>query len=256
MIDFVKYHGTGNDFILIDARAEDFPHDKFTTGMIASLCERRFGIGADGLILMKEAIELDFYMDYYNSDGNPSSMCGNGSRCAMMFARELGLIENHADFLAPDGQHEAHFEGDHVAVKMNTGDAKVLSSGDWYVDTGSPHYVRKVSRVGDVAVVEEGRKVRNSAEYKEEGVNVNFLEQKESGIKVATYERGVENETFSCGTGVTACALVDLAIRGEASGRVQVDTRGGRLDVDIGVLGVWLIGPAVKVFVGQFPLDV
>ena len=255
LIDFTKYHGTGNDFILIDARDEAFPFNAFTKEVVAGWCDRHFGIGADGLILIRSVEGFDFHMDYFNSDGLRSSMCGNGSRCAMHFARELGIIENHADFMAPDGPHEAHFEGENVAVKMNVGKAELMPEGDWKADTGSPHFVRFVEGVDKIDVGNEGRRIRESAPYRTEGINVNFVEEITGGIKVRTYERGVEAETLSCGTGVTACALVYMSRDNDVSGRIEVETRGGKLEVDIGELGVWLIGPAEPVFRGQIELN-
>jgi diaminopimelate epimerase len=255
LIDFVKYHGTGNDFILIDARDPDFPFKAFTQELVSKWCDRHFGVGADGLILIRTVDGFDFHMDYFNSDGLRSSMCGNGSRCAMHFARDLGIIENHADFMAPDGPHEAHFEGDKIAVKMNVGRAELMPEGDWKADTGSPHFVRFVGDLDGLDVDSEGRGIRRSPPYQKEGINVNFVEEADTGIKVRTYERGVEGETLSCGTGVTACALVYMARDNDVSGRVQVDTRGGRLEVDIGELGVWLIGPAEPVFTGHIEIS-
>ena len=255
MIDFTKYHGTGNDFILIDARDEAFPVSAFTKEVVGRMCDRHFGIGADGLILIRAVEGFDFHMDYFNSDGLRSSMCGNGSRCAMHFARDLGIIDNHADFMAPDGPHEAHFEGGNVAVKMNVGKAELMPEGDWKADTGSPHFVRFVNGVDQIDVGSEGRQIRESDPYQKDGINVNFVEEANGGIKVRTYERGVEAETLSCGTGVTACALVYMTRDNDVSGRIEVETRGGKLEVDIGELGVWLIGPAEPVFNGQIELN-
>lgn len=258
-IEFSKYHGTGNDFILIDGRSVSFPHSYFTEERIGQLCHRRFGIGADGLIILKNDDESDFYMDYYNSDGRPSSMCGNGSRCILDFARALDIISTTSSFRASDGWHSAKLDKDQISVLMNVAEVKSLDSKSYFIDTGSPHHVCMVDKVSEINVDRQGRAIRQSEGYQKEGVNVNFLESKtEDFIEVATYERGVEAETLSCGTGVTAAALVWLFQNEKKFGVVDVKTKGGQLSVEVkdnkGKKEVWLKGPAAKVFTGHFEI--
>ncbi|MDP3558709.1 MAG: diaminopimelate epimerase [Bacteroidota bacterium] len=254
-LSFYKYQGTGNDFILLDNRLNTI---SLTTEQISFLCNRRFGIGADGLMLLKLEPGFDFKMVYYNSDGNPSSMCGNGGRCITAFAKHLGVIENAAKFLAIDGLHEATIdENEIVSLKMQ--DVKNIEEGEdyFYLNTGSPHYVKTVSDVESIDVKSLGASIRNNDRFKEEGTNVNFIERHEDNLFVRTYERGVEDETFSCGTGVTAAALV-AAIKGIANGKNNclVKTLGGDLEVKFervleqNFYNIWLIGPAEFVFNG------
>ncbi|MDO9001749.1 MAG: diaminopimelate epimerase [Bacteroidota bacterium] len=254
-LSFYKYQGTGNDFILLDNRLNTI---SLTTEQISFLCNRRFGIGADGLMLLKLEPGFDFKMVYYNSDGNPSSMCGNGGRCITAFAKHLGVIENAAKFLAIDGSHEATIdENEIVSLKMQ--DVKNIEEGEdyFYLNTGSPHYVKTVSDVESIDVKSLGASIRNNDRFKEEGTNVNFIERHEDNLFVRTYERGVEDETFSCGTGVTAAALV-AAIKGIANGKNNclVKTLGGDLEVKFervleqNFYNIWLIGPAEFVFNG------
>ena len=257
-IPFTKYHGTGNDFIIIDDREEAF--DVADVELIHAMCNRRFGIGADGLILLRNAEGYDFLMVYFNSDGNPSSMCGNGGRCIVQFAHSLGLFEKNCSFLAIDGVHEAMVldEGD---IKLKMGNVEGISyKGDALVmDTGSPHYVLPVDDVNNVNVKEEGASIRYSETYVKEGINVNFMTCKPNGIQVATYERGVEDETFSCGTGVTAAALSSHELFPEKyASPISIWTKGGALKVYFtksdgqGYSEVWLEGPAVKTFEGNY----
>ncbi len=253
-VTFFKYQGTGNDFILIDDREESFNQDPTK---IAYLCHRHFGVGADGLILLQNHPKLDFRMVYFNADGKPSTFCGNGGRCISAFAKFLGLVQTHATFSAADGIHEASFEENLVRLKMSdVKGIKLLFDGDFWLDTGSPHYVRFVSQLDDLAVDRLGRDIRNSPPFRTEGTNVNFLEEEgEGAIRVRTYERGVEAETYSCGTGVTAAALV-AGMKHKGLSKVQVKTRGGNLRVafervdDDHFSDIWLTGPAVQVFKG------
>ncbi len=254
-LKFYKYQGTGNDFVLADNRAGLF--DIRNTSLIAQLCHRRFGIGADGFILLENEPGYDFKMVYFNSDGNQSSMCGNGGRCLVQFAHDLGVIGTHTNFLAIDGPHEAHIENGLVHLKM-INVTEIENNGDhFYLNTGSPHYVKEVSAIETTNVVEEGRKVRYNERFKEKGTNVNFTEKKEQSLHVRTYERGVEDETYSCGTGVTAAALA-ASFSGMTS-PVKIHTLGGELSVSFtktskGFEEVYLIGPAQKVFEGIVPL--
>lgn len=255
-IEFFKYQGTGNDFIIFDGRAADFPIESFDPGVVQSICHRRFGIGADGVIILRPSRDFDFYMHYYNSDGHPGSMCGNGSRCLVDLAHRLGHIEEITAFEASDGPHKAHVEPGKIAVLMNAGEPRSLSPHEYFIDTGSPHFIRYVDRIDDVDVVEEGRRVRNSPEYREEGVNVNFIHEiSPEEIEIATYERGVEDETLSCGTGVTAAALIHMHRHNKAHGIIHIRAKGGNLDVEVkrsagGSQEAWLIGPATMVYKG------
>ena len=255
-ITFSKYQGTGNDFVLIDNR--DGQITRSHTDLIRQLCDRRFGIGADGLILLQNKAGFDFEMVYFNADGNESSMCGNGGRCITAFARSLGVINGNASFLAIDGEHQALTEGgDLINLKMS--DVRGIERGDDYylLDTGSPHYVVFVEDIDDIDVFSNGQAIRYSERFREEGVNVNFVEKTDSGILVATYERGVEGETLSCGTGVVASAIAYfLESPSEQRQQVAVKAKGGDLRVrfqahpDGRFTDVWLTGPAKQVFEG------
>lgn len=258
-ISFDKYQGTGNDFILIDNRKNEI---ELTREQIAFLCNRHFGIGADGLMLLELEPGVDFKMVYFNSDGNESSMCGNGGRCITAYAKSLGLITDKARFMAIDGLHEATVSGvNKVSLKMN--DVKSVEAGDgfYYLNTGSPHYVKFVEGIKAYNVFEEGKRIRNSERFAAEGTNVNFIEKTEDGVFVRTYERGVEDETLSCGTGVTASALV-AAINGIATQKnsCKIVTLGGELNVkfdkvlESNFYNIWLEGPADFVFYGSINL--
>lgn len=258
IVPFVKYHGTGNDFILVDQRTQRWlgVGDRV---LVARLCHRRFGVGADGLILLQPHARLDFEMVYFNADGRPSTMCGNGGRCVVAFAHSLGLIGAHCRFSAPDGMHEARVRTDGI-VELRMADVDDVQHWDeeaCVLDTGSPHFVRFVTEVDGLDVVQEGKRVRYSAPFVQAGINVNFVQATDGQLlRVATYERGVEDETWSCGTGVVASVLAWAARDAAATSPVQVDTRGGRLEVRFrrrgrGFSDVWLCGPAVRVFAGQ-----
>ena len=227
--------------------------------LISRLCDRRFGIGSDGLILIKDHPQYDFEMIYINPDGT-QSLCGNGSRCAVMFANELGLIKNNTTFLTIEGPLHAIIKGKNVHLKMpDVFGIKVTEKDDLYINTGSPHYVRFVKDVQIIDVNQMGSTIRNSKEFEPEGTNVNFVELgNDNTIFVRTFERGVENETLSCGTGVTASALATG--QKMRSGKINIKTRGGELkvkfeQVDKGIYqDVYLIGPAEKVFDGQIEI--
>jgi diaminopimelate epimerase len=254
-IPFYKYQGTGNDFVLIDNRALGIP--KTATNLVNRLCDRRFGIGADGLILLQNREGFDFEMVYFNSDGNESTMCGNGGRCIVAFARQLGIIDSECHFLATDGPHEARINKDNwVELKMIN--VPTIEQGEDYylLNTGSPHYVVFVEDIDDINVVENGQAIRYSDRFRKEGVNVNFVEQQSDKILVATYERGVEGETLSCGTGVVASAI-SYALRHPDSRQVDIQTKGGTLAVRMqpsekkGFKDIWLCGKGELVFVGE-----
>ena len=257
-IPFSKYQGTGNDFVMIDNRVTKYL-DRKDTAVIQKVCNRKFGVGADGLILLQNIEGYDFKMVYFNSDGNESSMCGNGGRCITAFAKQLGIIENYCSFMAIDGAHEASIS-DKGWVELKMQDVRDIEIGDGFfvLNTGSPHYVIFVEDLHDIHVVENGQAIRYSDRFKKEGINVNFVEKSTIGIAVATYERGVEGETLSCGTGVTAAAIAtysDGKILGNTE--IPVSTKGGKLSVKLEKTescfeNIWLCGPADKVFDGEF----
>ncbi|PQB04007.1 diaminopimelate epimerase [Aureitalea marina] len=253
---FYKYQGTGNDFIIVDNRLQHFPKDDHQG--IARICDRRFGVGADGLILLEDHPNLDFRMVYYNSDGHLSSMCGNGGRCLVSFARHMGLIRDEASFEAIDGVHMASVEERIVRLKMNDVSQLREEYGGVFLDTGSPHLVLLKDEVEQVDVQSEGRQLRNEC-YGTEGANINFVQpQSANEFRVRTYERGVEGETLSCGTGVTAVALaMHHQGKTEEAETVSIVTPGGDLAVqfqfDNGIYrDIWLIGPAQFVFKGDW----
>jgi diaminopimelate epimerase len=254
-VSFFKYQGTGNDFIMIDNR--DGVYNDLSINQIQFLCNRKFGVGADGLIKLNHKEGFDFEMDYYNSDGS-KSFCGNGARCTTAFAHQLGLRAEEFKFDAIDGVHFSSINEDGiVSLKMKDVSSIEYVESDFYTHTGSPHFVRFVNRIETTDVFNEGKSVRYSEKYKQEGVNVNFVEQKEGFYFVRTYERGVEDETLSCGTGVTACALV-IASRNGMDGQfeIPIKTLGGKLSVKATkenkrYSDVYLIGPAKFVFQGE-----
>lgn len=250
-IQFQKYQGTGNDFVMIDNR--DGVFDRNDLSSVKKLCDRKFGIGADGVILIENGGDSDFEMVYFNPDGS-QSLCGNGSRCAVMFAYSLGIIAEKTRFLAIDGVHEAEIKNDQVHLLMHdVNDFQELDQ-DFVIDTGSPHYIRYVSDVRAIDPVEMGRDIRYSETYKAEGINVNFVEKiDDNHLAIRTYERGVEGETLSCGTGCTAAAL-SLGLKGGQS-PVTLEAMGGQLQVAFEqeastFKNIYLIGPAKMVFEG------
>lgn len=256
LLQFYKYQGTGNDFVIIDNRKMQF--DRSNTELVKRLCHRRFGIGADGLMLLQEKNGYDFEMVYYNSDGNESSMCGNGGRCIVEFARSLGLVNNKTLFVATDGEHEAFAQPGYVALKMKDVATVEHNKDYFYLNTGSPHYVAFVKDVADYDVYNTGKGIRYNERFKAVGTNVNFVEKQGNGLFVRTYERGVEDETYSCGTGVTAAAVV-AASEGTATTQEYCDihTLGGDLKVrfkrnaDGSFSDIWLEGKATFVFKGE-----
>ncbi len=252
-INFTKYHGTGNDFIMIDDRSELF--NESDVELIEAMCSRRFGIGADGLILLRNEENYDFKMVYFNSDGRQSSMCGNGGRCLVHFAHSLDVFKTSCKFIAIDGDHLGEVLSDGT-IKLKMGDVIEISEdgNDFVLDTGSPHYVQSVEDVRLKNVKEDGAAIRYSDKYISKGINVNFINLKEGILNVATYERGVEDETYSCGTGVTASALIAHQSYGSTS-PIPIKTKGGALKVHFkesskGYNDIWLEGPAVNVFDG------
>ena len=254
-ITFYKYQGTANDFVMIDNR--DLHFETGNQQLVAFLCERRLGIGADGLILLQNHEGYDFEMVYFNADGRLGSMCGNGGRCTVAFAQQLGVIADKAFFLAADGDHEASITPDGlVSLKMNEVTAIECAPDFYYLNTGSPHYVQFVAELADYDVYQQGRDIRYNDRFKAEGTNVNFaqLPAQQEALFVRTYERGVEDETYSCGTGVTATAIA-ASFRGLES-PVKIKTLGGNLEVSFQrqgerVFEIYLTGPAQMVFTGN-----
>ncbi len=258
-IPFYKYQGTGNDFIIVDNRAQLYA--ALTTTQIKHLCDRHFGIGADGFMLLNTIDGYDFEMKYYNADGNESSMCGNGGRCIVQFAYTHHIIHKKCRFLAIDGEHEAIIENPNwIKLKMKDISNVTKENNDFILDTGSPHYVKYVQNIKDINIVEQGRKIRYSKAFDKEGINVNFVEIKsDNNIYVRTYERGVEDETLSCGTGVVASSIVSTLIIG--FNKINIETLGGNLVVELNKLNdtqcknIWLCGPAAMVFNGAIDIN-
>jgi len=259
-ITFHKYQGTGNDFIILDNRNEMY--NTLSEKQIKKLCDRRFGIGADGLILLVNKTGYDFEMIYFNSDGKSSTMCGNGGRCMVKFAYNLGMHKYSYHFMATDGEHEAEVDNNGI-IRLKMQDiTEVKEYGSYAIlNTGSPHFVKFVSDLENVDVVESGRDIRNSKHYRKEGINVNFVENiGEDMIFVRTYERGVEDETLSCGTGVTAAAIVS-SHNENGFNRVEVKTVGGNLSVEYNKINdhryenVWLCGSAEYVYTGEIEIN-
>ncbi|QBQ39749.1 diaminopimelate epimerase [Sphingobacterium psychroaquaticum] len=254
-IKFSKYQGAGNDFILVDNRNAAFNRENTT--LVNQLCDRRFGIGADGLMLLQYTENFDFEMVYYNADGNEGTMCGNGGRCIVAFARDLGIIDKETAFLAVDGPHHASIEGDQVNLGM-IDVQEVTRDGEAYVlNTGSPHFIKQVDNLQGLNVYEAGYSIRNNDTYKQEGINVNFIEKEANGYFVRTFERGVEDETLACGTGATAAAMA-MAIAENKTGQQEIPIRvlGGQLYIAFyrdnnNFTNVRLKGPANFVFDGK-----
>jgi diaminopimelate epimerase len=234
-LNFYKYHGNGNDFIMIDNTKNMLA---LSVDRVAAICHRRFGVGADGLILINLCDKADFEMIYYNSDGNVGSMCGNGGRCAAAFAFANGIAKREMRFLAYDGLHKAMItkgsgSDDEFDVSLQLADVKDIEFNSDYIflNTGSPHYVEFVDHLAEFDVVEMGRKTRYSEKFHPNGTNVNFVELRDNEVFVRTYERGVEDETLSCGTGVAATAIATYFKTGNT--KINVHSPGGDFRVDI-----------------------
>lgn len=250
---FYKYQGTGNDFIILN----NIDHTiNLTKEKIKSLCDRKFGIGADGLMLLEKQDGYDFKMVYYNSDGGESSMCGNGGRCMVHFAKHIGLIDKQAHFLAVDGEHEAFIEGDVVKLKMQDVNHYELLDQHLIVNTGSPHFVVfHTLNISDEQFIQETQKIRFNEAFRAQGINVNFIEKlNDKSLKIRTYERGVEDETLSCGTGVVAAAIYHV-LKISKQAQIKALTLGGDLIVHLKQQetrfnDIWLEGPANLVFEG------
>ncbi|RYE24385.1 MAG: diaminopimelate epimerase [Sphingobacteriales bacterium] len=252
-LNFFKYHGTGNDFILLDNRQGNITLHK---EQVAALCHRRFGIGADGLMLLEHADGYDFRMVYYNSDGGESTMCGNGGRCIVAFAKQLGMITDSANFVAIDGPHLATLDAEGiVSLHMKEVHSMSIDNGNYTLDTGSPHFVQFVQDVAHTDVFNEGKRIRYLPAFAPGGTNVNFAQRDGQQLIVRTYERGVEDETYSCGTGVTAAAIASAGFE-VGSYDIAIQTPGGMLSVSFKkkeaatAEDVVLKGPAIYVFEG------
>ena len=254
-VEFFKYQGTGNDFVILDNREDKY---QLTKKQINHICSRHFGVGADGLMLLGKKNGYDFEMIYYNADGNQSTMCGNGGRCLVKFASEQGIYKSTYHFIAIDGEHKAEIDSDGIIrLQMQNVDTVAYHNSYVVINTGSPHFVRFAPEVADIDVVSTGHEIRYSKEFAPDGINVNFVESiAEDSIYVRTYERGVEDETLSCGTGVTAAALLS-AHNENGFNRVEVKTQGGHLSVEFDKIddkhyeNIWLCGPAEFVFKGE-----
>ncbi len=258
-LDFYKYQGTGNDFVMIDNRSEFFP--KENTQLIAHLCDRRFGIGGDGLILLENDTETDFKMVYYNSDGNQSSMCGNGGRCLVAFAKKLQVIENETTFIATDGLHHATIGDDGlVSLQMIDVDEVKISPDHVFLNTGSPHHVQLVDDLENYNIKENGAAIRYGDLYGKAGSNINFVKQiDDTTFSLRTYERGVEDETLSCGTGATAVAIAMNVLGKTDASSIDLNVEGGKLVVSFDkkeghFTDVFLKGPAEFVFKGTIEI--
>jgi diaminopimelate epimerase len=259
-IEFYKYQGTGNDFVIVDNRSNEYAN--LTSKQVKHICDRNFGVGADGLMLLGKKEGYDFEMIYYNSDGNQSTMCGNGGRCLVQFAYHRGIKRSTYNFIAIDGDHKAEIDGDGtVSLQMQNVDLVNYHNSYAIINTGSPHFVKFDNKVKNIDVPTRGHEIRYSKEFAEKGINVNFVESTgEDSIFVRTYERGVENETLSCGTGVTAAALLS-AHNEKGFNTVRVKTLGGNLSVEFNKIddqhfdNIWLCGPAELVYTGVIELD-
>lgn len=258
-LPFYKYQGTGNDFIMIDNRTLKLP--RANTAMVKQLCDRRFGIGGDGLIYLQDKPGYDFEMVYFNSDGRESTMCGNGGRCIIQFAHDMGLGGVEFSFLAVDGPHRGRILPDgQVSLQMQDVNVTFKLEDDYILDTGSPHIVHFVKNIHEYPVVSEGRSIRYSDKHREDGINVNFTEEISKGsIFVRTYERGVEDETLSCGTGVVASAIAYYFHNTYKPNDIAIQTLGGLLHVkfniqDMHFTDIWLTGPAERVFKGEISI--
>ena len=255
-LPFYKYQGTGNDFVIIDNRELGLSGED--TALIRRLCDRRFGIGGDGLIFLQERDGFDFEMVYFNSDGRESTMCGNGGRCIVKFAHDLGMGTEEFSFLAIDGPHRGSINHDgSVSLEMKDVMTTFRRGADYVLDTGSPHIVHFVDNIHEYPVYEKGRSIRYSETYNEKGINVNFVEElSKSNIYVRTYERGVEDETLSCGTGVVASAISYYYHKDLGETSINIQTIGGQLNVKFNIrdkhfTDIWLTGPSLQVFTGE-----
>ena len=258
-LEFYKYQGTGNDFVMIDNRTAIFP--KENTELVAHLCDRRFGVGADGLILLDTDAETDFRMVYYNSDGNLSSMCGNGGRCLVAFAKKLNIIQNETTFIASDGLHYATVSEENIVSLQMIDVTEIKNTSEYsFLNTGSPHHVQLVADLENYNVKENGATIRYGDLYGKEGSNVNFVKKiNDSTFSLRTYERGVEGETLACGTGATAVAIAMNATGQTNLNAINLNVEGGKLAVSFDIengkyTNVFLKGPAEFVYKGTIEI--
>jgi diaminopimelate epimerase len=258
MIEFFKYQGTGNDFVVLDNR--DGKYSSLTEQKINFLCDRKFGIGADGLMMLQIKEGYDFEMKYFNADGKEGSMCGNGGRCIVQFAKDLKVISHKTIFIASDGPHEAVIaDSGIIELKMINVSGIEKRGTVSILNTGSPHYIQPVTELVQTDVEKEGKAIRYNDEFKNEGINVNFIQSMKDGLHIRTYERGVEAETLSCGTGATAAAL-SIAEDTLNPQTIPLLTKGGMLQIKFTKINatqfqdIWLCGPATFVFKGMINL--
>jgi len=260
LIEFFKYQGAGNDFIILDNRRQKY--DSLTTNQIKKLCDRHFGIGADGLMLLNSSLKFDFSMTYFNSDGNEGTMCGNGGRCITRFANDIKIINNKTTFEAIDGKHEAEIlENNTISLRMSNVDKVVKNEEGYILDTGSAHLVIFKNNIENIDIIKDARKIRYSKKYFNEGINVNFVAIIDGDIYSRTYERGVENETLACGTGAVAVAISNYIRNGSKGDKNQIiNAVGGKLEVQFDVeqnqtfTNIYLTGPAEQVFTGKIEI--
>lgn len=251
-MNFYKYQGCGNDFIILDGRKENLnPSEEW----IAKVCHRRFGIGADGLMILEPSEQADFQMKYFNSDGKSSTFCGNGGRCIVRFAQERGIISETANFLFDGNLYSAHLHEDLISLKMQDVLEIENNGEDFVLDTGSPHYVHFEENIDEIDLLTYARKIRYSDTYPK-GINVNLVQKDQDHLYMRTYERGVEDETYSCGTGVVAAALASVYKNNSDKNTIAVHTKGGNFEVKFrrlenGFQDIHLIGPAEFVFQGN-----
>jgi diaminopimelate epimerase len=258
LLKFSKYQGTGNDFILLDNLSGSF--NDLTITQIKELCDRKLGIGADGLIKINHSYSKAFEMDYYNSDGS-KSFCGNGARCAVAFAETLGIEVSELTFDAIDGSHWASKTANDIKIQMVNVENVHAFENEFELYTGSPHYVKISDDISSETILNFGKSIRFSPKYNSEGINVNLLKGiSPTKIEIASYERGVENETLSCGTGATACALVWDKIHNSGTNFIEVKAKGGNLKIEFkrdasnGYYDIFLVGPAEFVYSGEINL--
>ena len=258
-ISFDKYHGCGNDFIIINNLSNTFPNISKET--IKNLCDRNLGIGADGLILINECKNESFEMVYYNSDGKISTMCGNGGRCAMHYSSHNGISSNNSNFLACDGLHNGEVSNDYVRISLQNVEGFKLINDDVFMDTGSPHIVKILKNIFDIDILKISQDIQKSENFKSTGVNVNFVSIiNDKTIQIRTYERGVEDETLSCGTGAVAAALTLSIVSNSDTKKVLVKTKGGDLFVEFkkdnnNFYDIYLSGKVKKVFSGNIDYE-
>jgi len=257
-IPFYKYQGTGNDFVMIDNRKGEFLFQD--QQRITKICDRRFGVGADGIIVLQNHNTADFVMHYFNADGQLGSFCGNGGRCVVAFAKHLGVIDKQTNFAAFDGLHDATISGNVVSLSIRDVDHVQTYPTHTFLNTGSPHHVEFVKDTKNLDVRIQGAMIAHNEIYGDEGTNVNFVEVNEAKeIHVRTFERGVENETLSCGTGVTAAALAAFSTDKVTNSKIEVHTLGGVLTVSFtpsgkGFSDIVLTGSTELVFSGTLKL--